>query len=83
MAAKRTSKRSSPWASLAKEIHLINPKTSLKEVDSQAWQIWFTAACPLTVEVLKDKPECLNELYEQSSGKFVEDDTTEGEPKED
>lgn len=84
--AKRIVKRS-PWAKLARAIQEISPSLSAKEVDLQAWTIWFNQACPLAngaISKSEDADACLAELYEQSAGKFVddEDDDEEETPKE-
>jgi len=84
--AKRSVKRS-PWANLARAIQDISPALGAKEVDRQAWTIWFNQTCPLSgsaIAAAKEPDACLNELYEQTSGKFVKEDEEEEEdtPKE-
>jgi len=76
--AKRKS-RTTPWSKLAKEIQAINPSRTTSEIDMQAYQVWFAAACPITSALIEENIESFNELYEQISGRYVQD---EGATKE-
>ncbi len=71
----RKVKAGCPWGSLARE--MVNIGKDEADADQTAWAMWFELCCPKTFALVSADPDCMVELYEQSSGRFVKDEETE------
>lgn len=81
MAEKKAPKtqRGKPWSQLRNAMVAIGKPA--KDAEEIAWAMWFEVSCPKVWAVLGDEQnkQALQELYEQSCGKFVDDEEKEGE----
>lgn len=73
-----------PWGGLAKE--LIRLGVPAKDAEQRSWLIWFETKCPKCSYLFEKNPEendeCLKELYEQTSGRYVESEDEDDDDDE-